>query len=204
MSDFDQRARDWDNDPSKWARAEAVADGIRAAVPLRPEMTALEYGCGTGLLSFALHRDLGRITLADSSPGMLQVLSEKIGAAGIDTMTPIRLDLAIDPLPADRFALVCTMMTMHHVADVAAILRGFHALLADGGYLCIADLDREDGSFHGPGFDGHHGFERTHLAAMTVAAGFQPPLFATVFTMDKATDGVTRQYPVFLMTAQKG
>ena len=204
MSEFDQRARDWDNDPSKWARAEAVADGIRAAVPLRPAMTALEYGCGTGLLSFALHRDLGRITLADSSPGMLQVLAEKIRAAGLDTMTPIRLDLAIDPLPADRFGLVCTMMTMHHVADVAAILRQFHALLADGGYLCIADLDREDGSFHGPGFDGHHGFERTELAAMTEAAGFQPPLFATVFTMDKATDGVTRQYPVFLMTAQKG
>ena len=203
MSEFDQRARDWDNDPSKWSRAEAVANGIREAVPLRPEMNALEYGCGTGLLSFALHRDLGRITLADSSPGMLQVLAEKIQAAGIDTMTPIRLDLGIDPLPPDRFALVCTMMTLHHVADVAAILRGFHALLADDGYLCVADLDREDGSFHGSGFDGHHGFDRAELAAMTVAAGFQPPLFATVFLMDKVTDGVSRHYPVFLMTAQK-
>ena len=111
MSEFDQRARDWDNDPSKWSRAEAVANGIREAVPLRPEMNALEYGCGTGLLSFALHRDLGRITLADSSPGMLQVLAEKIQAAGIDTMTPIRLDLGVDPLPPDRFALICTMMT---------------------------------------------------------------------------------------------
>ena len=80
MTDFDERAKDWDSDPMKVERAHAVADAIRAALPLRPDMTAFEYGCGTGLLSFFLKDDFSSITLADTSQGMLDVLSEKIRA----------------------------------------------------------------------------------------------------------------------------
>ena len=43
MDDFDRRARAWDNEPRRWALAAAVADGIRAAVPLHQGMIALDY-----------------------------------------------------------------------------------------------------------------------------------------------------------------
>jgi predicted TPR repeat methyltransferase len=72
-SHFEASARTWDADPVKVARASAVADGIRGSVPLSPQMRTLEYGCGTGLLSFALRPHLAHITLADSSDGMLAV-----------------------------------------------------------------------------------------------------------------------------------
>ena len=94
MTNFDERARDWDSDPNKVERARTVAEAIRRAIPLSNEMKALEYGCGTGLLSFALQSDLGQITLADTSQGMLDVLREKIANAGVTNMHPIRLDLA--------------------------------------------------------------------------------------------------------------
>ena len=58
MTNFDERAKDWDSDPKKVERARVVAEAIRAAIPLSKEITALEYGCGTGLLSFALQSDL--------------------------------------------------------------------------------------------------------------------------------------------------
>jgi ubiquinone/menaquinone biosynthesis C-methylase UbiE len=48
-------------------------------------------------LSFALQEDLGQITLADTSQGMLDVLSEKIAASGVTNMHPVRLDLSTDP-----------------------------------------------------------------------------------------------------------
>ena len=85
MDDFDTRAATWD-DETKIRRAEAVAAGIRKAVPLDPSMTALEYGAGTGLLSFCLRDALGPITLADSSAGMRAVASQKIAAAGAANM----------------------------------------------------------------------------------------------------------------------
>jgi ubiquinone/menaquinone biosynthesis C-methylase UbiE len=78
MTNFDERAKDWDSDPMKVIRAKTVAEAIRGAISLTKDMSALEYGCGTGLLSFALQADLGNITLADTSQGMLDVLAENI------------------------------------------------------------------------------------------------------------------------------
>ena len=85
MADFDSKAKDWDAVPGRAERANAVAAAIREQVSLSKTMTALEYGCGTGLLSFALQAELGPITLADSSTGMLEVLREKIARAGRQT-----------------------------------------------------------------------------------------------------------------------
>ena len=136
-------------------------------------MTALEYGCGTGLLSFALQSDLGQITLADTSQGMLDVLGEKIAAAGVTNMHPVKLDLATDTVPAARFDLTYSLMTLHHIEDVKDMLGKFHAILKPDGYLLVADLDKEDGSFHTDGTtDVHHGFERGELQKMVEAAGF--------------------------------
>src|SRR6266540_521794 len=171
-------------------------------VPLQPTMSVLEYGCGTGLLGFALRKHVGNLTLADVSDGMLDVVREKLAAAPDARVHPRKLDLLADPMPERRYDLVCSMMTLHHIADTDAILRKFHALLERSGFLCIADLDIEDGSFHGAGFDGHNGFDRADLAAKALRAGFRSTRFVTAHEMKKPVDGVTRTYPIFLMVAQ--
>lgn len=203
MMDFDDKAITWDSDPNKRERALAVAAALRQRVPLARDWRALEYGCGTGLLSFALHADLGELTLADSSPGMLAVLRGKIDAAGLTHLHPLALDLLTDPLPADRYDLIYTLMTLHHVADVARLLRTFHDLLRPGGWLAVADLDQEDGSFHGPGFTGHNGFDRAALRAQLADAGFGEVNFSTGYVMKKATDQGVREYPLFLAVAAR-
>lgn len=201
---FDSRAKTWDDDPMKTARAEAVAREIRAQVALTPQMSALEYGCGTGLLSFALRAHLKHITLADSSPGMLAALDEKIRSAAIDNMSALKLDLASDPLPSERFDLIDSLMTLHHIDDTDALLRALHALLKSPGTLCLADLDSEDGSFHGADFSGHPGFDREALQRQATEAGFRNIRFTTVFTIRKAVaTGGEKDFPVFLMIAEK-
>ena len=204
MTYFDERAKDWDANPLRVERAKVSAQAIREMVPLRPGMNALELGCGTGLLSFALQQDFASITLADTSQGMLDVLSDKIKAAGVDNMHPLRLDLASDPLPASRFDIIYSLMTMHHIPNTDQILRQCHALTAPGGYLCIADLEKEDGSFHKdtPDFDGHNGFERSLLQSQVEAAGFGNVRFSTVFFVRKQIDDVEKAFPMFLMTAR--
>src|SRR5512143_2448324 len=197
-TDFDTRAETWD-DESKVRRAEAVAAGMRRAVPLERSMTALEYGAGTGLLSFCLRDTLGRITLADSSAGMRAVAERKIAAAKTKQMRVVDLDLMRDAVPQDRYDLVFSMMTLHHVQDVARGLAAFHALLNRGGYLCIADLDAEDGSFHGPGVDVHHGFERGALQAALTKAGFADIAIDDCFVVEHGP----HKYPVFLASCRK-
>ncbi|WP_449192578.1 class I SAM-dependent DNA methyltransferase [Thauera sp.] len=200
---FDQSAATWDADPMKAARAEAVAHGIRSEVPLSSAMRALEYGCGTGLLSFALRAELGEIALADNSSGMLAVLRDKIAAAGASNMRPMLLDLAADAAPEARYNLIYTLMTFHHIEDTEGVLRAMHAMLDESGYLCVADLDAEDGSFHGPDFSGHKGFDREALRRQAMAAGFRSVRFKTVFRMTKGERAGQNAFPVFLMVAGK-
>lgn len=202
-SHFDSKARSWDDNPVFQERGLKIAEAVRKAVPLRADMNALDYGCGTGLLSFPLKDELGSILMADSSSGMLDVVAEKISAQGVTNMTPQKLDLLTDPAPAQTFDLIVTAMTLHHVPDTNHILRIFHNLLNSGGYLCIADLDKEDGSFHGPEVDVHHGFDQADLRQRAAQAGFADIQFQTVFTITKERETGDQDYPVFLMTAQR-
>jgi ubiquinone/menaquinone biosynthesis C-methylase UbiE len=201
---FDERAKDWDSDPAKVERAFVVADAIRAAVPLKPAMTALEYGCGTGLLSFALQLEFDSITLADTSQGMLDVLAGKIKASGVRNMHPLRLDLSSDPLPDTRYGIIYSLMALHHIPGTGKVLRQFHTLLDAGGYLCISDLEKEDGTFHGKQVTGvHHGFDRNALQCQVEAAGFRHVRFSSAHTIRKREDSGERTYPLFLMVAEK-
>jgi len=204
MTNFDERAKDWDSDPDKVERARAVADAIRSAVALTKDMKALEYGCGTGLVSFALQEDLGQITLADTSQGMLDVLGEKITKSGVVNMYPVRLDLSVDPLPAEKYHITYSLLVLHHIHDARGILSKFHNVLEPNGYFVIADLDKEDGTFHTDGTtDVYLGFERNELQEWVEAEGFGKVRFSTAYEIRKEVNGKEKTFPVFLMVAQK-
>ena len=202
MNEFDDKARSWDEDPAKVERARKVAEAIRAQVGALAGLSALEYGCGTGLLGFALQPHLGRVTLADSSPGMLAVLEEKIAASGLANLVPLQLDLTVGPAPEARYDLVCTLMTLHHIPDTDAILEQFRGLLNPGGHLCISDLDQEDGSFHGAGVEVHKGFDREDLAARLARGGFGNIRFSSPFEIQRTSEkGALECFPAFLVVA---
>jgi len=203
MSEFDQKAREWDADAAKVARAERVAEAIHALGGDLSGRSALEVGCGTGLLGFALRPHVARMTLADTSAGMLEVLRGKIAASGLGGMTALQHDYTEGPLPEERYGLLCSLMTFHHIPDTDGALRRFHALLEPGGLLCIADLDTEDGSFHGPEAPVHRGFDREDLEARLLRAGFRDIRFSTPYVIDRETAGGPRRFPVFLALAEK-
>jgi len=51
---FNQAARTWDEKPVRVRLARAGASAIMSQIPLDTSMSAMEYGCGTGLASIAL------------------------------------------------------------------------------------------------------------------------------------------------------
>jgi ubiquinone/menaquinone biosynthesis C-methylase UbiE len=186
----------------KLERALAAGRAITQVVPV-VGMRVLEYGCGTGLLGFALQPQASHITLADSSEGMLEVLREKIAASGVTNMTPRRLDLQVDPLPEDRFGLICSLMALHHIPDTRDILGKFHALLEPGGWVALLDLDQEDGSFHGPEVEVHRGFDRPAFKADLEYVGFSRIEVCTAYNIQREFTRGGGQYPVFLAVGQK-
>lgn len=203
MSDFDARARTWDQDAAKLERAARVAEAIRDHVALRRTDSVLDYGCGTGLLGFALLPHVGHVTMADTSREMLSVVAEKVAAGNTPNVVTAHLAPDATRLPGGPYDLACTLMTLHHVPDTDAILAQFHAAIRPGGHLCVADLDAEDGSFHGEGFDGHDGFDRADLGRRLQRAGFSDVRFATAFQVVKGAGVHARKYPVFLAVARR-
>jgi SAM-dependent methyltransferase len=206
---FDEAAGTWDEKPSRVELARAVAEAIKGQVPLDRRMRAMEYGCGTGLVSVALAPYLGQIMAADSSARMLEVLEEKLKNLKIENITTMLLDLTdpdLDPRGLGAgFDLIFTSMTLHHIEPVEGLISRFSELLRPGGWLVIADLDREDGSFHGdiPGVF-HHGFDRERLKAILSEKGFGRIEAITAHVLRKeVAPGELREYPVFSMRAMK-
>lgn len=201
---FDEQAALWDLNPVRAELARRFAQAVRAHLPAQPGMAALELGCGTGLVSLHLHDALGHIDLVDTSRGMLDVLDEKIRRAGITTMTTHHGDLAALAMPAKSYALIYSSMTLHHVPDIPPLLAECRRLLQPGGMLCVADLEPEDGSFHGEGEEVHHGFEVDALKGMLAFAGLEPAAEQRLHVVQKpGSDGILRDYPVFFLTARK-
>lgn len=202
--DFDKAALTWDEKPERLQLAAAVAAGIAAVVPLHGDLRALEYGCGTGLVGLLLAARVGHLTAVDTSPGMLDELRKKCRDAGVENVTPVLLAPGRTDLPEGGFDLLFASMLLHHVAELEVLLDTFRRLLSPNGYLALADLDREDGTFHDdPAGIAHHGFARESIASAVTRAGFSKPRIRTVHTLCKEREGGVQEYPVFLLTARK-
>ncbi|GGK73283.1 class I SAM-dependent DNA methyltransferase [Ornithinimicrobium pekingense] len=199
---FDEKAADWDSDPDKVARARDVARAVAANVPFGADARLLEYGAGTGLVTQALLGRVGQVTLADSSPGMRAVAQQKIADGALPPDARVwDLDLEHQTAPPGRFDLIVSSLVLHHVRTLRPVLEGLVSMLEPGGHLCVADLDAEDGSFHGHrhDFDGHDGFDRGDLSRSLEAAGLTDVVISDCTTILR--EG--RPYSVFLATARK-
>jgi ubiquinone/menaquinone biosynthesis C-methylase UbiE len=204
IDDFDNKARTWDENPMHVERAIAIAAKIREHIDIKSGTTAFEFGCGTGLLSFNLLPLLKTITLADSSDGMIMVLKDKIEKLQIKNMQVIKTGLIKDTVPQNKFDLIYTSLTIHHIEDIAAILSVFYTMLHTYGWLAIADLDKEDGSFHGEGFTGHNGFDRDAMKVIFESIGFRNIRSETCYGFKRNDEsGEERSYTVFLMVGEK-
>jgi tRNA (cmo5U34)-methyltransferase len=203
LNEFDKKAGDWDKNPMNSERSEAIAGALLQMLPVEPGMKALEYGAGTGLLSFLLKDRFAEITLMDSSTEMIRIVREKIDQLQAFHLKPLLIDLEKEDFPG-VFDMIYSQMVFHHVNHVPSLLSKFNRMLRTGGFIAVADLYSEDGSFHGEGFGGHNGFDPAGLASLLRDSGFDRMEYQPCYTIRKKQEsGVEKEYPVFLMTAVK-
>lgn len=204
MSEFDIKAADWDNNPMHLERSEAIVKEIRKRIPLNSKMTAMEYGAGTGIASFLLCDSLKEITLMDNSSEMVRIMKEKIESSGVRNLKVLNFDLEHNDYKAGKFDLIFTQMVLHHVADIGEIFNKFSRLLNSGGFLAIADLYSEDGSFHGEGFTGHNGFDPESFSDFLRYNNYSNITHGPCFVIErKISDNEAKRYEVFLLTATR-
>ena len=199
IRDFDAVAGNWDEEPRRVKVATEVATAIGNTLNLSNAWDALDMGCGTGLVTLALAPRLGSITGIDSSGAMLGKLAEKVKASGITNVKTAFCNLSVGELPEGTFHLIVSAMVLHHIEDPGALLASLKLRLYPGGWIALADLEAEDGSFHeDPTGVFHHGFSRTELTNLLATSGFVSISVTEATLMQKGD----RTFPILLAVAQ--
>ncbi len=198
---FNKMAPDYDKKLRRRQLAESISTAI-ARLPLTKAMAGMEFGCGTGLVSLLLAPKLGTLTALDTSQGMLDVLQQKVDAHLLDNVQCLNTDIFQEDFKQKYDLIICSM-TLHHLQDATGLLQRFTELLNPGGYLAIADLYPEDGSFHDASTEGifHTGFTIDELQSTLTGFGMESIQSEPVHTIKKEKTG--NEYPIFLLTACK-
>ena len=195
---FKNKSKSWDMSSMRVQNAKSIADLIVKNINFRPEMEVMDLGAGTGLLSYFIAPYVAKIIAVDNSPSMLEEFKNK--ASEFDSETEIlAADISKDDL-GRTFDGIISSMTIHHVEDTKALFSKLYGMLNDNGFIALADLDTEDGSFHSDNAGVfHYGFNRKLLENIAKEVGFKEITFDLASTINKPQATFT----VFLMTAVK-
>jgi len=201
---FDEIATKWDTQ-RRIVRAKVLADSIFKKLDNPERVTALEIGCGTGLISFVLSDKVHEIYCVDESKEMLNVINEKIDNSDIHNVFPSGIDFLDNNNHHNKFDLIYSSMVFHHITDIENELKKLYKLLKENGCLIIIDLDIVDEKFHieENDFNGHHGFERIDLQKAINKSSFHNICFQAVYKGEKSIYNEIIPYSLFLCSARK-
>ena len=196
---FAHKSKNWDMNSKRVQNAKNIAGLIVKNINLNKRMVLMDLGAGTGLLSFFIAPFVKKIVAVDNSPSMLMEFENKCSEFACETEVILK-NISIDSFEDMQFDGIISSMTIHHIEDIAALFHKLYGMLHDGGFIALADLDSEDGSFHSDNTGVfHYGFERNTLQKFAEASGFKNIHFDTASTINKPH----RKFNVFLMTAYK-
>ena len=192
---FQDKANNWDKGSIQRSTPLAIAEAIKKRFNLNKTMELMDFGVGTGLLGFEIAQEVKKVYGVDMSPSMLTKLKEKNTPEL--SIEAIEQDIIKKPLTS-VFDGIVSSMTLHHIDNLEAFFTTIHKNIKKDGFLAIADLEAEDGTFHSHNEGVHHfGFEKEPLCEIVKAAGFKNIIFENIATINKPQ----RDFGVFLLTA---
>ncbi|MDQ7068054.1 MAG: class I SAM-dependent methyltransferase [Sulfurimonas sp.] len=194
---FKNKADKWDDGTLRKSTPLAIAEAIKKRFDLTKEMEIMDFGVGTGLLGFEIAKDVKKVFGVDMSPSMLSKLREKNTPEL--SIEAIEQDIIKEPLD-DIFDGIISSMTLHHVENLEAFFQSIYKNLSEGAFIAIADLEKEDGSFHSDNTGVYHfGFEKEKLCEIVKKCGFKDVSFENITTINKPQ----KDFGVFLLSAKR-
>ncbi len=182
---FDAAANEWDKSQTKINMATKITSQIIKNIPLQNHHNVMDFGCGTGLVGLNIAPLVAKLVGADLSTEMLRNFKAKAEAqqlANVDT-----IELSVDSHLGDsEYDAVVSAMTVHHIEKPNELFSKFASAIKSGGYLGVADLAKEDGTFHSDNTGVYHyGFSQDEFEGFFTNNGFEKPKITVAHTIDK-------------------
>ena len=190
MNRFDKEALSWDDLPRRVELAKAVVREVKDK--LKKGDKVLDFGCGTGLVGLNLAPFVKEVVGIDTSLKMVERFNEKAKLLNLNAKAFKKDIFEVDEV----FDVAVSSMTIHHIKDLNALSMKLQNI---ANKIFIADLCKEDGTFHDHGNEGveHFGFLKEELFEIFRDFDLE---YRVIHTIKK---GENREYPVFLLELTK-
>lgn len=142
------------------------------------EKIALDYGCGTGLISLPLAEKFKELQLVDPAEAMLKIVNRKIEATGLKNTHVIADYFADGSNTVVKADVIIVSLVLLHVPNTEKVLQDLYNRLNPQGTILIVDFDKNEKINHEKV---HNGFSQTELKKKMTDIGFHLPISRTFY-----------------------
>jgi ubiquinone/menaquinone biosynthesis C-methylase UbiE len=139
---FEQMAPRYDT-VDRIKTAKVIADAIRSELTDTRGKTAMDYGCGTGLVGLELLELFESMLFVDASAQMIEQVKRKTEEARTGKAHTLCGDFCATP-PQVRTDCILMAQTLLHVRDCSLLLNRLYDALKQDGRLIIVDFDKNE------------------------------------------------------------
>ena len=194
---FDSIANSYDN-PERTRIAMVASDAIKEYLGDTRSKSAIDFGCGTGLVGMNLVNEFESLLFMDTSENMLDIVKKKITDVGALTARTLCFDFESSSQPDLRADYIFMAQVLLHIQDYEAVLAKLHAVLNDEGHLLIVDFNKNDKVVSELV---HNGFDQEQLKALMLKIGFKDIRSKTIYSGTKLF--MNQDASLFIMDGKK-
>lgn len=178
--------------------AKVSSEAIRECLVDTKNKTAIDFGCGTGLVGVNLLNDFQSILFLDTSQKMINKIRKKISYYNIQNADTLCFDFEKDSLLDLKTDYIFMAQVLLHIKDFKSVLIKLHDVLSPGGHLLIVDFNKNDKIVSDMV---HNGFEQEKLKDIMLDIGYRNIQSKTFYNGSKMFMG--QDASLFILNSQK-
>ncbi|MPM13089.1 Ubiquinone/menaquinone biosynthesis C-methyltransferase UbiE [bioreactor metagenome] len=156
--------------PERVQIAKVSSDAIRGCLADVKRKTAIDFGCGTGLVGMNLLNDFQSILFLDTSQNMINQVRQKISGSEIQKAETLCFDFEKDSLSNLHADYIFMAQVLLHIDDFESVLRKLYDVLNPEGHLLIVDFNKNDEIVSDMV---HNGFDQEELTNIMSKIGYR-------------------------------
>ena len=194
---FDSVANSYDN-PERHHIAKVASDAIKEYLGDAKSKSAIDFGCGTGLVGMNLLSEFESMIFLDASENMLHIVETKISEVDSGNASTLCFDFESSSQSDLRADYIFMAQVLLHIQDYEALLAKLHAVLNDEGHLLIVDFNKTDKVVSDLV---HNGFDQEQLKESMLKIGYKDIRSKTIYSGTKLF--MNQDASIFIMDAKK-
>jgi ubiquinone/menaquinone biosynthesis C-methylase UbiE len=184
--------------PERIQIAKVSSDAIREYLVDAKNKTAVDFGCGTGLVGLSLLNDFQSILFLDTSQNMIHQVEQKIFRSSIRNADTLCFDFEKDSLSDLHADYIFMAQVLLHINDFKPVLQRLYDVLNPGGHLIIVDFNRNDEVASDMV---HNGFDQAEITDAMSDMGYRSIQSKTIYHGRKIFMG--RDASLFILDSKK-